>query len=358
MTIALTPKYLSWPEESKRYTLQGFLKLEHGGGGSLTRELLEKIIVPSFTLNHLERGVGLPEMDDGATIPLSEGTNIVVTTDATTVKPLFFPGGDLGRLAICGAINDLSMMGARPIALASTLVLEEGFPISTLKQLLTSMNDVMVEVGVPLIAGDTKVVERGSLDEIIASTTGIGLAEELITDSGSEPGDRIIVSGTIGNHQLSLLSKREGLSFEAPLESDVAPLWGMIEKALKIGGIKAMKDPTRGGLSGALNELARKASVDFILQEEAIPVKGVVTSATDMLGLDPLELANEGIALMVVDSERADDVLEALMKTERGREAAIVGEVREGLNRVILETQIGGKRIIREPYGSPMPRIC
>ena len=338
--------------------MQGFLKLEHGGGGSLTRELLEKIIVPSFTLNHLERGVGLPEMDDGATIPLSEGTNIVVTTDATTVKPLFFPGGDLGRLAICGAINDLSMMGARPIALASTLVLEEGFPISTLKQLLTSMNDVMVEVGVPLIAGDTKVVERGSLDEIIASTTGIGLAEELITDSGSEPGDRIIVSGTIGNHQLSLLSKREGLSFEAPLESDVAPLWGMIEKALKIGGIKAMKDPTRGGLSGALNELARKASVDFILQEEAIPVKGVVTSATDMLGLDPLELANEGIALMVVDSERADDVLEALMKTERGREAAIVGEVREGLNRVILETQIGGKRIIREPYGSPMPRIC
>lgn len=337
--------------------MQGFLKLEHGGGGSLTRELLETVIIPSYTLTHLERGVGLLEMDDGATIPLGD-KNIVVTTDATTVKPLFFPGGDLGRLSICGAVNDLSMMGARPIALASTLVVEEGFSISTLKELLASMNDVMVEVEVPLIAGDTKVVERGSLDEIIASTTGIGIAEGVITDSGSGPGDKIIVSGTIGNHQLSLLSKREGLSFEAPIESDVAPLWGMIEKALEVGGIKAMKDPTRGGLSGALNELARKAGVDFVLKEEAIPVKGVVTSATEMLGLDPLELANEGIALMVVDAERADEVLGVLMKTELGKDAAIVGEVREGPSRVILETQIGGKRIVREPYGSPMPRIC
>jgi len=337
--------------------LQGFLKLEHGGGGSLTRELLEEVIVPSYTLNHLEKGIGLPEMDDGATIPLGDKT-IVVTTDATTVKPLFFPGGDLGRLAVCGAVNDLSMMGAKPIALASTLVVEEGFPISTLKRLLASMNDVMVEVGVPLIAGDTKIVERGSLDEIVASTTGIGLAENVVSDSGSEPGDMIIVSGTIGNHQLSLLSKREGLSFESSLESDVAPLWGMIEEALEVGGIKAMKDPTRGGLSGALNELARKASVDLILKEGEIPVQGVVTSATEMLGLDPMELANEGIAVMVVEAERADDVLKVLRGTELGKDAAIVGEVQEGPSRVILETEIGGRRIVREPYGSPMPRIC
>ena len=337
--------------------MQGFLKLEHGGGGSLTRELLEEVIVPSYTLNRLEKGIGLLEMDDGATIPLDD-KNIVVTTDATTVKPLFFPGGDLGRLAICGAVNDLSMMGARPIALASTLVVEEGFPVSTLKRLLSSMNDVMVEVGVPLIAGDTKIVERGSLDEIVASTTGIGLAKCVVSDSGSEPGDKIIVTGTIGNHQLSLLSKREGLSFESTLESDVAPLWGMIEKALEVGGIKAMKDPTRGGLSGALNELARKASVDLILMEEAIPVQGVVTSATEMLGLDPMELANEGIAVMVVDAERADDILKVLRKTEQGKDAAIVGEVQEGPSRVIMETEIGGRRIVREPYGSPMPRIC
>ena len=337
--------------------MQGFLKLEHGGGGSLTRELLEEVIVPSYTLNHLEKGIGLPEMDDGATIPLGD-TNIVVTTDATTVKPLFFPGGDLGRLAICGAINDLSMMGARPIALASTLVVEEGFPVSTLRRLLSSMNDVMVEVGVPLIAGDTKVVERGSLDEIVTSTTGIGLAKCVVSDSGSEPGDKIIVTGTIGNHQLSLLSKREGLSFEASLESDVAPLWGMIEKALEVGGIKAMKDPTRGGLSGALNELARKGSVDLILEEEAIPVQGVVTSATEMLGLDPMELANEGIAVMIVDVEIANDILKVLRKTELGKYAAIVGEAQEGPSRVIMKTEIGGRRIVREPYGSPMPRIC
>jgi hydrogenase expression/formation protein HypE len=337
--------------------MQEFLKLEHGGGGSLTRELLEEIIIPSYTLNHLNGGIGLTEMDDCATIPFGD-KNIVLTTDATTVKPLFFPGGDLGHLAICGAVNDLSMMGAKPIALASTLVVEEGFPVSTLKRLLASMNDVMVEVGVPLIAGDTKVVERGSLDEIVTSTTGIGFANEVVTDSGAAPGDRIIVSGTIGNHQLSLLSKREGLSFEAPLESDVAPLWGMIEKTLKVGGIKAMKDPTRGGLSGALNELARKGVVDLVLREEAIPVKGVVTSATEMLGLDPMELANEGVAVMVVDAERVNDILGVLQKTEYGRDAAIVGEVREGPSRVIMETQIGGRRIVREPYGSPMPRIC
>ena len=334
-----------------------FLKLEHGGGGSLTRELLEEVIIPSFNLNHLEKGIGLLEMDDGATIPIGD-KNIVVTTDATTVKPLFFPGGDLGRLAICGAVNDLSMMGAKPIALTSSLVVEEGFPIQTLMRLLASMNDVMDEVGVPLIAGDTKIVERGSLDEIVASTTGIGLTEKVITDSGSEPGDRIIVSGFIGNHQLSLLSKREGLSFESSLESDVAPLWGMIEKALEVGGVKAMKDPTRGGLSGALNELARKANVNLVLKEEAIPVNGIVTSATEMLGLDPMELANEGVAVMVVDAEKVDDVLKVISKTEQGRDAAIVGEVQEGPSRVILETRIGGRRIIREPYGSPMPRIC
>jgi hydrogenase expression/formation protein HypE len=296
-------------------------------------------------------------MDDGATIPLGE-LNIVVTTDATTVKPLFFPGGDLGKLAICGAINDLAMMGAKPIALASTIVVEEGFPVTKLKRLLSSMNDIMTDVDVPLIAGDTKIVEQGSLDEIIASTTGIGFSETVVTDSGSQPGDRIILSGNIGNHQLSLLSKREGLTFETPLESDVAPLWKMIESVLRIGGINAMKDPTRGGLSGALNELARKANVDLLLREGSIPVSGVVRSATEMLGLDPMELANEGVAVMVVEDEKAETILKILKNTKQGKNANIIGEVKEGPSRVIMETEIGGKRIIREPYGSPMPRIC
>ena len=334
-----------------------FLKLEHGGGGSLTRELLEEIIIPSYTLNRKGKGVGLPEMDDGATIPLGD-LNIVVTTDATTVKPLFFPGGDLGKLAICGAINDLAMMGAKPIALASTIVVEEGFPVTKLKRLLSSMNIVMTEVDVPLIAGDTKIVEQGSLDEIVASTTGIGFSETVVTDSGSQPGDKIILSGNIGNHQLSLLSKREGLSFETPLESDVAPLWKMIEPVLRKGGIKAMKDPTRGGLSGALNELARKANVDLLLIEGSIPVSGVVRSATEMLGLDPMELANEGVAVLVVEDEKAETILKILKNTKQGKNANIIGEVKEGPSRVIMETEIGGKRIIREPYGSPMPRIC
>jgi hydrogenase expression/formation protein HypE len=250
------------------------------------------------------------------------------------------------------------MMGAKPIALASTIVVEEGFPVTKLKRLLSSMNDVMTEIDVPLIAGDTKIVEQGSLDEIIASTTGIGFSEAVVTDSGSEPGDKIILSGNIGNHQLSLLSKREGLSFETPLESDVAPLWKMIEPVLRIGGIKAMKDPTRGGLSGALNELARKACVDLFIREDSIPVSGVVRSATEMLGLDPMELANEGVAVMVVEDEKAETILKILKNTKQGKNANIIGEVKEGPSRVIMETEIGGKRIIREPYGSPMPRIC
>ena len=337
--------------------MEEVLKLEHGGGGRLTRELLDDVIIPSYQLNRLEGGIGLPEMDDGATIPL-DGRRFVLTTDATTVKPIFFPGGDLGRLAICGAVNDLSMMGGRPLAFASTIVVEEGFSIKSLRRLLESMDGVMREVGAPLIAGDTKVVERGSLDGIVASTTGMGLADFVVTDSELKAGDSVIVTGTIGNHQLALLLKREGLEFEAPIESDVAPLWGMVEGALEVGGITAMKDPTRGGLSGALNEIARKAGVDIHLREEDIPIRGVVNHASEMLGLDPLELANEGVAVMGVEASKADEVLKVLRETKCGRDAAIAGVAREGPGRVVLETLIGGLRIVREPYGSPMPRIC
>jgi hydrogenase expression/formation protein HypE len=337
--------------------MEEVLKLEHGGGGRLARELLNDVIIPSYSLNRLAGGIGLPEMDDGASIPL-DGRSMVLTTDATTVKPIFFPGGDLGKLAICGGVNDLSMMGAKPLAFASTIVVEEGFPIRTLRRLIESMDGVMREVGAPLIAGDTKVVERGSLDEIVASTTGIGLADSVVTDSGLQAGDSVIITGTIGNHQLALLSKREGLEFEAPIESDVAPLWGMVEKALELGGVTAMKDPTRGGLSGALNEIARKAGVNIHVREEDIPIRGLVSHACEMLGLDPLELANEGVAVMGVEAGKAGEVLKVLRETEYGRDATIVGEAREGSGRVVMETLIGGLRIVREPYGSPMPRIC
>jgi len=337
--------------------LSKVLKLEHGGGGSLMRGLLEEVIVPAFKLNKVRNGIGLPEMDDGASIPV-DGKSIVITTDASTVKPLFFPGGDIGKLAICGTVNDLSMMGAEPLAVASTITAEEGLLIGTLRKVVESMNGVLEEVGIPLIAGDTKVVERGGLDQILLNTTGLGITENPITDSGLKPGNKIIISGTIGNHQLALLSIREGLKFESPLKSDIAPLWEMIERALDVGGVTAMKDPTRGGVSGALNDMSRKSGVDVILQEDAIPVSGVVRSASEMIGLDPLELVNEGVAVIGVESEKVERILKAIRKSKYGINAEIVGEVTEGSGRVIIETYIGGRRIVREPYGSPMPRIC
>jgi len=321
------------------------------------REVIEEIIVPAYRLNRVGDGVGLPELDDGATIPFN-GQRIVFTTDAYTVKPLFFPGGDIGRLAVSGTVNDLAVMGATPMALATSIVIEEGLPVNVLKKVVSSINETLEEVEVPLVAGDTKVMERGKLDGMVLNAAGLGTAKKPITDSGGKPGNIVIFTGTIGNHELSLLSKREGLQFEAPLESDVAPLWGMIRDALEVGGITAMKDPTRGGVSASLNEMARKSRVDVLLDEEKIPIKGVARSASDMLGLDPLELANEGIAVIFVESSKAHEVLKAIRGSRYGRDAAIVGEAVEGPGRVVLETSIGGKRMVREPLGSPMPRIC
>lgn len=335
----------------------GVIKLEHGGGGRLMRQLIEEVILPAYRLNRVEGGIGLPEMDDGATIPLG-GSNIVITTDAYTVRPLFFPGGDIGRLAVCGTANDIAVMGATPIAMASAIVVEEGLQIDVLGRVVKSMAATLDDVRIPLIAGDTKVVERGGVAELMVSTSGFGLADRVVTDSGLKPGNKLIFTGTIGNHQLSLLVSREGLELDAPIESDVAPLSGMMRDAVLVGGITAMKDPTRGGVAAALNEMARKSGVDIYLYEDEIPVKGVVRSACELLGLDPLELANEGMALVGVESDKAEYVLGSMRNSRYGRDAAIAGEVREGRGRVILETFVGGRRIVREPVGSPMPRIC
>lgn len=333
------------------------ITLEHGSGGRLTRELLEQVILPAYELNKVPGGTGLPEMDDGAFIPLGD-YKLVLTTDAYTVKPIFFPGGDIGRLAACGTVNDLAMMGARPLALATAIIVEEGFPIEKLKRITRSINEVCVEVGVPLVAGDTKVMEKGELDEVVIGACGLGLAERVITDAGLRPGDKIIITGTIGDHHMALLSVREGLSFEAPIRSDVAPLWEVVKAALKAGEVTAMKDPTRGGVAGALNEMARKSGVDIWLREADLPIREEVRSAAEMLGLDPLELTNEGIAIVGVRPDRAEEVLEAIRGTRYGREAALVGEARPGQGRVIMETVVGGKRLMREPIGAPMPRIC
>ena len=337
--------------------MSGVITIEQGGGGSLMRKLIEEVIVSAYDLDQVEGGIGLPEMDDGATIPIN-GRQIVFTTDAYTAKPLFFPGSDIGRLAVYGTSNDIAVMGAQPLALASAVVLEEGLPVATLRSVVESMNTALKEVGVPLIAGDTKVVERGGVDELIITTSGIGIADRVVTDSGLSPGDKLILTGTIGNHQLALLAIREGLELEAPILSDAAPLYGLIRRALEVGGVTAMKDPTRGGVAGALNEMAGKSGVDILLREEEIPVKGVVSTASELLGLDPLELANEGVAVIGVEAESAEDVLKSIRCSMYGEDAAIVGDVMEGRGRVVLETFIGGRRIVREPVGSPMPRIC
>lgn len=337
--------------------MSGVITIEQGGGGSLMRKLIEEVIISAYDLDHVEGGIGLPEMDDGATIPL-DGRQIVFTTDAYTAKPLFFPGSDIGRLAVYGTSNDIAVMGAQPLALASAVVLEEGLPVATLRRVVESMNAALKEVGVPLIAGDTKVVERGGVDELLLTTSGIGIAERVVTDSGLSPGDKLILTGTIGNHQLALLAIREGLELEAPILSDAAPLYGLIRRALEVGGVTAMKDPTRGGVAGALNEMAGKSGVDILLREVEIPVKGVVRTASELLGLDPLELANEGVAVIGVEAESAEDVLKSIRCNKYGEDAAIVGDVIGGRGRVVLETFIGGRRIVREPVGSPMPRIC
>ena len=333
------------------------ITLEHGSGGRLMRELIEGLILPIYELKRVPGGIGLPEMDDGASIPMG-GRNLVLTTDAYTVKPVFFPGGDIGKLAACGTVNDLAVMGAKPLALASSIVVEEGFELEKLRSIISSINEVSKEVGAPVIAGDTKVMERGSLDEIIIGMSGLGVAERLITDAGLRPGDKLIITGFIGDHHMALLSFREGLGFDIPVESAVAPLWPTIRAALELGGVSAMKDPTRGGVAGALNEMARKSGVDIILQEEALPIRDEVRSAAEMLGLDVLELTNEGIAIMGVRGELAEETLKAIRKTRYGANAAIVGEVVEGSGHVIMETIVGGRRLVREPIGAPMPRIC
>jgi hydrogenase expression/formation protein HypE len=321
------------------------------------RELLEKVIVPTYKLNKLRGGVGLLEMDDGATIPLKDQT-LVMSTDAYTIRPIFFPGGDLGKLAICGTINDLSVMGAEPLAMATSVVIEEGFPVNDLKRVINSMNEALEEVGIPLIAGDTKVMEKGKLDGMVISATGIGLAKALVLDGNLKPNDKLIVTGTIGDHETALLSFREGLSFETTLKSDVAPLWETVRVALKLGGVTAMKDPSRGGLAGALNDMARKSNVDVFINEASIPIKDEVKGLSEMLGIDPLEMTNEGVAIIGVKADKADATLEAVSETRYGRNASIIGEVKEGSGRVIMVTSVGGKRIVDEPLGSPIPRVC
>jgi hydrogenase expression/formation protein HypE len=327
--------------------------LMHGAGGEVMGELLT--VLTRFTNNNAG-GIGLESLDDGAVIPF-EGKNIVFTTDSHVVRPIFFPGGDIGRISVCGTVNDLAMMGGRPIALSCGMIIEEGFVVEDLERIVCSMDFALGECGASMVTGDTKVVEKGALDGIMINTAGIGITETAVRDSGLVPGDVIIVNGTLGDHGIAIMAERSGLSFGEQIRSDVSPLWGLVEKALSAGRIHAMKDPTRGGFASAINEMARKSGVSVRIFEESVPLKKSVRSASSLLGIDPLQVANEGKVIMGTPKEDADEVLAALRSHHYGRDAAIIGRVEEGAH-VIMETAFGGERFIEPPIGDPVPRVC
>jgi hydrogenase expression/formation protein HypE len=347
--------------------------LAHGAGGSVMQSLIKSMLVKRFCKLR-GRGrveIGLADLDDSGVVD-----GMAFTTDSHTVKPLFFPGGDIGSLSIAGTVNDLSVMGAEPLALSSALVMEEGFPVADLERIADSMHSASKRAGVPIITGDTKVVERGALDKLIINTSGIGRqgrylksnAKEVrryrkfggpwLRDSNLRHGDTVIVTGFIGDHGIAVLSSREGYGFESVVKSDVAPLNRMLESALREGGIVACKDPTRGGLANTLNEWSEKSGVGIIVEEDRIPLRESVRSACEMLGIDPLAIGNEGKAVIGVVKEKADAVLQVLKRTREGRHAAIIGKADRKIKGVVLNTSVGGRRILEQPAGDPVPRIC
>ena len=329
------------------------VNMMHGAGGEVMGELLQTL---TKFRNNNAGGIGLEAMDDGAVIPFN-GANLVFTTDSHVVRPIFFPGGDIGRISVCGTVNDLAMMGGRPIALSCGMIIEEGFDVGDLARIVASMDDALGEVGANLVTGDTKVMERGALDGIAINTAGIGVAKTVVRDNGLIPGDVIIVSGTLGDHGLAIMAHREGFDLGEQIRSDVSPLWKMVEKALEAGTIHAMKDPTRGGFASAINEMAKKSGVSVRITEESLPIRRNVRSAAGMLGIDPLEVANEGKVVMGVPAADANTILAALRSHPYGRDAAVVGRVESG-SHVIMETAIGGERFIEPPMGDPVPRVC
>jgi len=335
------------------------ISLKHGAGGRAMRALIEDVFVKGFAETPVD-GIGLSAMDDGAALRVGDRW-LVITTDSHVVHPVFFPGGDIGRLAIAGTVNDLAMMGAtRVLALTCAVILEEGFARSDLERIQASIQSTCEEAGAVIVTGDTKVMGRGELDGIVLNTTGIGLTERVVPDSGLRAGDRILVTGTMGDHGFAIMALRKGLELEGDLRSDVAPLNDLVARALAAGGsaVTAMKDPTRGGLSSALHEMADKSGVGIVLDERSVPVSPVVGAAADLLGIDPLHIANEGKAVLGVRPERVDRVLAALRSHPLGEQAAIVGTcIAEHAGAVILDTGFG-RRLLSEPEGEPLPRIC
>lgn len=328
--------------------------LGHGSGGTLSRDLLNRLFLP-------ELGKAAPRALDDSAVVTVDGQRYALTTDSHVVSPLFFPGGDIGRLAICGTVNDLAMVGAAPIALTCGFVLEEGLSFDVLQRVVASMKAAAQEAGIFIAAGDTKVVQKGSADQLFINTSGMGKIPEGLNISGAnaKEGDVVIVSGTIGDHGIAVLSAREGLGFETTLESDVAPLNHLIQAMIGEGEIHVLRDPTRGGLATSLVEISEQSNVTIELNEQALPFKPAVKAACEMLGFDPLYIANEGKLVAFINESDAHNVLEVMKKTRYGEDAAVIGKViGTGKPQVRLKTAIGGTRLVDMLPGEMLPRIC
>ena len=333
----------------------GKVDLVHGGGGRVMSDLVEALFVAAFDNDLLRQG------DDQAAFDVPAG-RMVMTTDGFVISPLFFPGGDIGSLAVHGTINDIAMAGARPLYLSAGFVIEEGFALADLRRIVASMAAASREAGVPVVTGDTKVVERGKGDGVFITTTGVGFVPEGVRLSAdrARPGDAILVNGTIGDHGVAVMSRRENLAFETDILSDSAALHGLVAAMIeRVPGIRAMRDPTRGGLAATLNEIARQSGVGLIVREEALPVKRVVAGACELLGLDPLNVANEGKLVAFCPAEDAAGLLAAMRDHPLGRDATVIGEVVEDPNSFVqMETIFGGRRMIDWLAGEQLPRIC
>jgi hydrogenase expression/formation protein HypE len=332
--------------------------LGHGSGGQLTHQLIKDVFQKYLRSPFLEQG------DDSASIPLEPPAGrIALTTDSHIVTPLFFPGGDIGRLAVCGTVNDLVMVGARPLYLTAGFILEEGLEIELLEKVLASMADAASQAGVQIVTGDTKVVEKGKADLIFINTSGFGLIPDEragISGNNARPGDAVILTGTIGDHGIAVMSARNDLAFETEISSDVAPMNGLAEALFAVNlPIHVLRDPTRGGLGTTLNEIARQSQVSIHIHEAQIPIHPNVQAACEMLGFDPLYVANEGKMIVIAPAESANLMVEILRKLPFGENAALIGEVETSHpGRVVMHTEYGSTRLVPMLSGELLPRIC